>query len=607
MACKALLTSGFDVLTLYKFRFKWVGLQLDELRSCRTPLAVKKALKRVPKTMDQIYERILGNIPSENIQEVSKVLKWLCFSTRPMRLTELNEVVAVQLNDDHAPIFDPDSRYLEPRDLLEVCSSMIKISEPSISGLPVEARADTVQLIHVSAREYLLSDRLQENPLRSFHVTKATANTLIAMTCLSYLLYASSLNINAIKDTKKRNDDYPLLRYAHTEWPHHYRESIGRADQKKLDDLAYELIVGRRLTYMAYFVPEGFNSNMSAICYASFVGVTGVVSRLLEAGVDPDDLSVALGAVCYAGHEDVVQLLLDKGADMGFAASNGMTPLHHAAMGRKKRTTQLLLDQGGHLYINSADAEGNTPLHGAASVGDEEVVQLLLDAGTDIFATNNQDLTPLDVALNKGKEKVVQLLVDHGFDVDAFYGSYGTRLVKAVRTGEVGAVRIILSVGADPNLLRQPKPWPHCEPGTPLQEAIAWGPNGEENIVKMLLEAGADPNRSSWSGNALHWAAAAGNERIVQMLLEAGADVHAVRSGNECALNVAVGERNEGVVRLLLEAGADPNQGDSDPGGTPLKLALRVKSDLIVSMLREAGAVANTSARSGTDEAVKST
>ena len=604
MACKALLPSGFDVLTLYKFRFKWVGLQLDELRSCRTPLAVKKALNRVPKTMDQIYERILRNIPSENIQEVSKVLKWLCFSTRPMRLTELNEVVAVQLNDDHAPIFDPDSRYLEPRDLLEVCTSIIKISESSDLGLPVEVQAQTVQLIHVSAREYLLSDRLRENPLRSFHVTKATANTLIAMTCLSYLLYASSINLNAMKDTKKIHYHYPLLSYALTEWPHHYRESIGHADQKKLDDLAYELIVGRRLTDMAYFVAEGFKPNMPAIYYASFVGATGVVSRLLEAGVDPDDLSenfdeTALGAACYAGHEDVVQLLLDKGADMGYAASNGMMPLHYATTGRRKRTIKLLLDQGGHLYINAADAEGNTPLHGAASAGDEEVVQLLLDAGIDIFATNNQDLTPLDVALNEGKEKVVQLLVDHGFDVDAFYGKYSTRLMKASRAGDERAVKILLSVGADANLFREPKPFPNYEPGTPLQEAVTCGdskkmPLGHEGIVKLLLEAGADPNVSSASGNALHWAAGAGNERIFQMLLDAGADVHAPMPGtlgDEYALNVAATSGNEGIVRLLLAAGADPNKKNALFSRTPLQRAIRRNFPRIESMLREAGAV----------------
>ena len=526
-----------------------------------------------------------------------------------MRLTELNEVVAVELNDDDGPNFNTDLRYLEPRDLLEACGSMIKIKDPSYSSSPVEVRAQAVELTHSSARVYLLSDLLRESSLRPFHVTEASANAFIAMTCLGYLLYFSSRSPHPIEDINKRYDDYPLLRYALTEWPHHYRESIGHADQKKLDNFAYELIVERKLHHMVFVITGEFHINMPAFYYASEVGATGVVSRLLEEGFDPDYLSenfnsTALGATCYAGHEDVVQILLDKGASMKLATQNGMTPLHWAAEGGGKRIVQLLLRQGGQLYVNSADDEGDTPLHLAARTGNEEIVQLLLDAGTDMFATNNKDLTPLDMALNAGKEKVVELLVGHGFDVDAFYGSYGTRLVKAARRGNGRAVEILLSVGADPNLLRQPKPWPHPhEPGTPLQEAIACG-DGEENIVKMLLEAGADPNRASWSGSAIHWAAGAGNERILQLLLEAGADVHSVRTEDEYALNVAVTSRHEGIVRQLLEAGADPNQGDSGPRGTPLERAIRLKSGRIESMLREAGAVEDLS---NTDEALQST
>lgn len=616
VACKALLILGLlFLLTLYKSRFRWVKFKLDELRSCRTPLAIKEALNRLPQPMGLMYEHMLRKIPFEDVQNVSKVLQWLCFSTRPMRLIELNEIVAVQLNDDNEPNFDPDLRYLEPCDLLEVCGSIIKISEPSDSGPPVEARGlKTVHFTHFSARDYLLSDLRRESGLRHFHVTKASANALIAMTCLGYLLYASSRNLDPIEDMKKIHDDYPLLRYALMEWPHHYRESIGHSDQNKLDNLAYELIVRRKLTDMVYFVVGGFDSNMPAIYYASLVGVTGVVSRLLEEGSDPDDLSeafdrTALGAACYAGHEDVVQLLLDKGASMGFAAPYGMMPLHFAAMEGRQKIVLLLLNQGGHLYVNSPDTEGNIPLHCAAKTGNEEVVKLLLDAGTDIFATNNENLTPLDVALNEGKEKVVQFLVDYGFDVDAFYGKHSTRLMKAARSGDARAVKILLSVGADANLFREPNPFPNYEPGTPLQEAISCKDKskmsiGHEGIVKLLLEAGADPDVSSASGNALHWAAGAGNERIFQLLLEAGADIHAVRAGNEYALNIAVIGGHVGIVRLLLEAGADPNKGDCLPSGTPLRRAIRWKLGRIESMLREAGAVEITS---DTDEAAKST
>ena len=81
------------------------------------------------------------------------------------------------------------------------------------------------------------------------------------------------------------------------------------------------------------------------------------------------------------GHKNVVQLLIDKGADPNVANYCGYTPLRMAASLGHKDVANLLLDRGAD--FNKGDADGNTALHHAALKGHIDLVQLLLDRGAN--------------------------------------------------------------------------------------------------------------------------------------------------------------------------------------------------------------------------------
>ena len=108
------------------------------------------------------------------------------------------------------------------------------------------------------------------------------------------------------------------------------------------------------------------------LALASYLGVKQVVQMLLDEGANVNlqggEYGTALQAASAGGHSEVVQMLLDNGADVNLQSGKYGTALHAASGNGHEAVVQLLLEQNG-LELNSKDNNGRTLLSWAWGTG----------------------------------------------------------------------------------------------------------------------------------------------------------------------------------------------------------------------------------------------
>jgi ankyrin repeat protein len=216
------------------------------------------------------------------------------------------------------------------------------------------------------------------------------------------------------------------------------------------------------------------------------------------------------------GDTATVRTMLNRNNRLLDLTPDGRTPLLRAAGIGHERIVKLLLEAGAD--VNKADNNGNTPLYAAVYFGHERIVKLLLDSGADINKANKFGNTPLMEAAAGGHKRIVKLLLDSGADINKAYNNGWTPLFTAAREDNIEIVKLLLDSGADKNKA-------DINGNTPLMGAAY---EGYDRIVKFLLEAGAGKDNVSKGGwTALTNATVKGHIEIVKLLLDSGADINA--------------------------------------------------------------------------------
>lgn len=209
-------------------------------------------------------------------------------------------------------------------------------------------------------------------------------------------------------------------------------------------------------------------------------------------GTNVERTSVAYWSYIHEGNSRNLSALLGAGASANETTPEKSSALHEAAIAKQSEIVQVLLQHGAN--VQARDAYGMTPLMRAISTGDEGIVQTLLKADSPLDAADSTGRLPLMLAAHVGDLRIVSDLVNHGAFINPQDEAGKTALHYAAANGNEEVIRVLLDKNADIN--RQDK-----EGNTPLMTAIRASHSG---AMRLLLVRGANQRLKDLRGDTAY-------------------------------------------------------------------------------------------------------
>ncbi|XP_011501853.1 PREDICTED: rabankyrin-5 [Ceratosolen solmsi marchali] len=290
-----------------------------------------------------------------------------------------------------------------------------------------------------------------------------------------------------------------------------------------------------------------------------------VASSLVAHGADPDCWTVGpdgcqqtlLHKAIDENREDIAKFLVRSGCDLnsprrfgpngtgGDEARDECTPLHLCCQWGLEQVVQTLIEHGAN--INVRDAEGKTPVHIAIQNQHAQIISLLLcHPNINLSLRDKKGQSPFATALVMRNNKAAQAILDRLPSAAEQFDNKGRNFLHtAIQKNDMESILFLLSIQVDVNSRVQ-----DVTQTPPLHLAAM---SGNELLVRSLILAEARVNDTDAHRNtALHSAAKAGHAFVVSALLQNSINFDAVNADGDNALHVAVREGHVTVVRTLL-------------------------------------------------------
>ncbi|KND86748.1 Kinase D-interacting substrate [Tolypocladium ophioglossoides CBS 100239] len=531
--------------------YLWLYLTFEIIGKNRSrfqqPTHFERLLRGLPSKVSEAYERILCK--NQNGDDTRVLLQIVLASARPLSIDEANVAFNLALADSPPTTHDElisqcwSSKAELPLFIKNLCGHFISVHDKKLSFIHKTAK-DSFCTTSVKAsgksQPPTAADQSRQDARALCDMKKRSKSPwleahgpdIVQAGCLGLELVVQDILLDC--DSTKTHGSYYQHAVCQASLLGHTRTVQALLNHVTDDDIRQDCLI----------------AGMDA---ASHGRNRALVELLLDydADITSKIAAAGIGGACDRGDRALVEFLLGYGADVNLPpkAADGTISLATATIRGNDEIVRILLEKGAE--VNIQDNEGRTPLHWASAFGDTKIVEMLLSNGANANCSAPTLGTSLQVAQAYNRLEVAQRLLDHGVDVNIAGGSHGSALLAATEGGHTEFVPKLLDEGADIHIQAD-------DFITALPMAAQLG-NAELVRTFLALSANADVDKQIQdNGTALWLASLEGNKEVVQLLLDTSVGIRV--SDYNLALEKSMEEENEDVTQLLRDWKANSSQ-----------------------------------------------
>ncbi|CAM1295460.1 Uncharacterised protein g1290 [Pycnogonum litorale] len=404
-------------------------------------------------------------------------------------------------------------------------------------------------------------------------------------------------------------------------------ESEGEADE--------EQAIIQCLRYYGADVNAHDDLEMTALHYASMNGNEVAVKELLVvdkkygAAVDIEMKTrqnmTALHLAAVSSHKEIVDILLNAGADPLPVDRKGETVLHHAALSGQIEIVKLIFKHiernGGDFlakeFVTRKCKEGNTVLHVATDCGHSEIVKFILKAGCSANISRKSLIYPLHLAAENDDVATMKLLMDGAAEVDCLNITKETPLHRAAVYDCVDAIDYLISKGGDKEkkdkdgmtpllsaaycgspeavkaLIKHKSNLTAVDKNDRTAVYLATDENSTECVEALLGKRSVKKHLDRGDkhlNTALHVAAYYGYMESLTILLKEGAGIDCRNEERKTPLHIAAEFGRTKIVKELIDKNDLIVSAEDEDKNTPIHLAASNGHVKVIRLLIDAGA-----------------